>query len=262
MAQTVIGLFDSAAEAHQAVQQLLNQGFTNDDIDLSVQIVTGIGTSTTVAEDEGDRPGDRISHFFGSLFGASDESSTYSHVARQSGSLVTVHARSGEEAQRAAGILDDCGAMDVEERAAQYGYPGAAATDPATAEGAPFIPVIDERLPVGKRVVETGVTRLRSRIVERPVEEHVRLREERVRIERTAADRPATAADLANVQADETELIERAEVAMVTKDARVVEEVALGKEAEPREETIRDTVRRPEVDVENIDPHGPDGTRQ
>ena len=265
MAQTVIGLFDRAAEAYQAVQQLLDQGFTNDNVDLSVQIVTGTGTSTTVAGNE-DRPNDHVGNFFGSLFGTGDESSIYSHVARQSGSLVTVHAQSGEEAQRAAAVLDHCGAIDIDERAAQYGHPGAtgaAATNAATAEETTSIPVIEERLQVGKRTVETGATRLRSRIVERTVEESVRLRQERVRIERTVVDRPATEADLANFQAGETELIERAEVAVVTKEARVVEEITLGKEVEEREETIRDTVRRTEIDVERIDPDlDPDGTQR
>ena len=197
------------------------------------------------------------------MFGTSDESSVYGGVARQSGSLVTVHAQSGQEAHRAAVILDGCGAIDIDERAAQYGHPGttgSAVTDIATAEGATSIPVVEERLQVGKRTVETGVTRLRSRIVERVVEESVRLRQEHVRIERTAVNRPTTAADLANFPVGETELIERAEVATVAKQARVVEEITLGRDVEEREETIRDTVRRTEVDVEKLDP-GPDEAR-
>ena len=45
---------------------------------------------------------------------------------------------------------------------------------------------------------------------------------------------------------------ETAEVPVVSKEARVVEEVSLDKEITERQETIRDTVRNTEVDVEQI----------
>jgi len=44
-----------------------------------------------------------------------------------------------------------------------------------------------------------------------------------------------------------------AEEAVVAKDARVVEEVAVGKEASDRTETISDSVRRTDVDVETVE---------
>ena len=47
------------------------------------------------------------------------------------------------------------------------------------------------------------------------------------------------------------EASERSEEAVVTKEARVVEEVGLRKEADTRTETVRDTVRRQEVEVED-----------
>ena len=40
----------------------------------------------------------------------------------------------------------------------------------------------------------------------------------------------------------------------VSKEARVVGEVALGKRVAEREETVKDTVRRSEVEVEKIKP--------
>jgi uncharacterized protein (TIGR02271 family) len=83
-----------------------------------------------------------------------------------------------------------------------------------------------------------------------PVEETVRLREETVRVERRPVDRPATAADL-KANADETiELTETAEEAVVSKRARVVEEVVVHKDVEEHTETVRDTVRRTDVDVD------------
>jgi stress response protein YsnF len=101
-------------------------------------------------------------------------------------------------------------------------------------------------------VVETGGARLRSRIIERPVEESLRLREERVRVERNAVNRPATEAELNSFKEGQIDMIEHAEVPVVSKEARVVEEISLSKEVEEHEETIRDTVRKTEVDVEDL----------
>jgi stress response protein YsnF len=100
--------------------------------------------------------------------------------------------------------------------------------------------------------VETGGVRVRSRIVERPVEEHIRLREEHVDIERTAVNRPVSGDELSNFQEGEIELTERAEVPVVNKEARVVEEVRVSKNVEQHDETIRDTVRETEVDIDKL----------
>jgi stress response protein YsnF len=109
---------------------------------------------------------------------------------------------------------------------------------------------VEENLEVGKREVERGSTRIRSRIVERPVEEHVRLREEHVHIERTAVDRPVTGERNDLFQEKDIELTERAEVPVVNKEARVVEEIRISKDVDERDETIRDTVRNTEIDID------------
>jgi uncharacterized protein (TIGR02271 family) len=139
--------------------------------------------------------------------------------------------------------------VDIDERVAQFGYTANRATPNETTTS---IPIIEEELQVGKRVVETGGVRLRSRIIERLVEEQLRLREERVYVERQAVDRPATEADFTQFGQGAIEMREQAEVPIVNKEARVVEEVSLSKEVEEREEIIRDTIRKTEVDVEEI----------
>ncbi len=125
------------------------------------------------------------------------------------------------------------------------------AAAPVAETGADTIPVIAEDLVVGKRTVDQGGVRLYRRVVEVPVEEAVQLREEHVTVDRVAVDRPVTNADLA-FQPRTVELTETAEEAVVMKDARVVEEVLVGKEAVERTETIRDTVRHTEVVVEEL----------
>ncbi len=112
------------------------------------------------------------------------------------------------------------------------------------------IPIVEERLTVGKREVTHGRVRIRSYVVETPVEEQVRLREEHVQVDRRAVDRPATDADRL-FEERTIEATETAEEAMVQKEARVREELTLRKEATERTETVRDTIRRTEVEVED-----------
>jgi len=259
MAHTVVGIFDNSTEAQRALQQLISFGISQDRIDISTPGTSGTTSGTTstynnTSSTYNDNDDDGVSRFFRNLFGSDDDDNvrTYSEVGRR-GSIITVHASTPDEAESAARILDQYGAVDVDERAQQYrsnqSYTNTNTADTTT--GA--IPIIEEELQVGKRVVETGGARIRSRIIERPVEESVRLRVEHVRVERNPVNRPATEADLANFREGEIEIREQAEVPVVGKEARVVEEVRLGKEVEEREETIHDTVRRTDVEVENLD---------
>jgi len=112
--------------------------------------------------------------------------------------------------------------------------------------------VVEEELQVGKRAVETGGVRVTSNVREVPVEEEVRLRQEHVEVERRPVDRPATAADLNAFQEGTIEVRETQEQAVVSKEARVVEEVRVRKNVEERTEKVQDTVRRTEVDVQPI----------
>ena len=124
-------------------------------------------------------------------------------------------------------------------------------------EGETSVPVVEEELKVGKRQVETGGVRVQTTTQEKPVEEQVTLREEHVRVDRRPVDRPATAADMQQgLRQDTMEVTARSEEAVVQKEARVVEEVVLNKDATERTETVRDTVRRTDVDVEKIRDEG------
>lgn len=324
MAQTVIGVFDDASEAQQAMQELMEAGFSRNNIDLSAQTSSDMTGSSSYQTDSAHTHENReekggISGFFASLFGTDDDDDrrlrdNYTTVGDRH-SILTVHAMDADEAQRAADIMDDAGAIDVDERANQYrsstyadnrgsyntdeGYSGSTlgtgvSADPlapaygvtsgittsgttnyadtnlndrdtmdrgrmdrdefrnTTNDESLNIPIIDEQLNVGKRTVERGGMRLRSRIVERPVEESVRLREERVRVDRNPVNRPATDADFTAFREGDVEMVEHAEVPVVGKEARVVEEVRLNKDVTERDETIRDTVRHTDVDVQNL----------
>ena len=164
-------------------------------------------------------------------------------------------------------ILESHKPIDIDERAGSYGLtqttttakalpaaatmpaiqtpkPTAAATDGGT------IQLSEETLAVGKRVVNRGTTRIRRFVVETPVEEQVSLHDERVTIERhpVTDGRPVT-----DSFSDKTiEMTESAEEAVVSKSAHVREEIAIKKEATDRTETVRDTVRREDVEIVKV----------
>ena len=115
------------------------------------------------------------------------------------------------------------------------------------------IPVYEEQLRVGKREVGRGSVRVRSYVVEQPVQEQVHLREERVHVERRPVDRPADiAAGAAEPFRERTiEVTATAEEAVAAKEARIKEEIVVGKDTEERTETVSDTVRRTEVEIDD-----------
>jgi uncharacterized protein (TIGR02271 family) len=114
------------------------------------------------------------------------------------------------------------------------------------------IPVLREELKVGKREVQRGGVRIYSHVVEEPVDQSLNLREEHVSIQRRTVNQPIDPADVTAFKDTTIEMRESAEEAVVSKTARVVEEVTIGKEVTNREEHIRDTLRHTEVEVENL----------
>ena len=127
---------------------------------------------------------------------------------------------------------------------------GRAATGGAQEE---TVPVYEEQLRVGKREVGRGSVRVRSYVVETPVQEQVSLHDERVEVERRPVDRVATGSemDAAPFQERTVEVTARREEPVISKETRVKEEVAVRKEAEDRTQTVSDTVRHTEVEVDD-----------
>jgi len=174
-------------------------------------------------------------------------------------------------------VLEEAGASDFDEREATWrreGWAGHSTTDvtgtagrTATTGTAPTaaagtaqamrgaagteerIQLAEERLVVGKREVNHGRVRVRSYVVETPVEEQVTLHEEHVDVERRPVDRAVQPGDEA-FRDQVVEVSETTEEAVVSKTARVREEVVVRKDVEDRVETVHDTVRRTEVEVD------------
>ena len=188
-----------------------------------------------------------------------EEAHYYAEGVRRGAILVTVAAESEAVADTAVEVMKRHGAVDIEERAAQWkkqGWKGrfeADTTDTtaaAMAETERTVPVTQEELTVGKRNVEQGRVKVYSRVTEQPVRETVQLNEEQVDVERRPVDRPAEAAGGDAFREQSFEVRETAEEPVVEKRARVVEEVKVGKKRAKKARTVEDTVRKTDVQVE------------
>jgi uncharacterized protein (TIGR02271 family) len=155
-------------------------------------------------------------------------------------------------------ILEQHDPVDLDERAASHAtgtnvtppMPTASPTSAATTDGG-TVQLAHETLSVGKRAVSGGTTRIRRYVVETPVEEQVTLQSERVTLDRRPVTdgRPASAAEFTDKV---VEMTETSEEAVVSKSAQVTEEISLHKEVTDRVETVRDTVRREDVEIEHV----------
>ena len=158
----------------------------------------------------------------------------------RSTSTATTSTQRGHETQTTSTVASDALASGTRRRGTYRG-------------GEMVIPIVEEEIHVGKREVEGGGVRVRTNVEERPVNEQVTLHNEEVHVERRRVDQPVDAATAANTFQEGTfEVREHGEEAVVQKEARVVEEVVINKEQQDRTETIQDTVRRTDVDVEQL----------
>jgi uncharacterized protein (TIGR02271 family) len=266
MSQVLVGVFDSFEQADQALEKLTQIGIDRSNMEVHANGQAG----DPLAEDTGvqprtlhtnEGPTGKIARFFSNLFGSGEqpeEVGHYQEAVRRGGAVLTATVLDEVQMKAVRSALHEAGAVDIEERVSQWkntgynGYDPSAAqysADETAAERQSFA-VVRESLEVGKREVQTGSVRVYSRATATPVSEAVTLREEHATIERHPVDRVATAADLkaASIEARET-----AEHAVVAKTAHVVEEVTLGKEASERVETINETLKGTEVEVERVE---------
>lgn len=273
MSRTITAMFDTRADAEAGRERLKAANIDISNVNIHDQSSEGYSADTySTAEHE-------KTGVWGSVKNAfipDEDRHTYEEGIRR-GSVVLSADVGEHEVDQAVRALEESDSIDIDERANSYRESGwkapAMATGAAampqmgrdttdttrkTKDGEQVIPVIEEKLVVGKREVERGGVRVRSYVTEKPVHEQVRLREEHVNVERRPVDQRVD-----NMQGDafrerSIELTERSEEAVVGKEARVVEEVVVSKSATERTQDVSDTVRRTDVDVENI---GTDTTR-
>jgi len=262
--RNLVAFYQTKSQAEAVRDELINAGFSRGDIKLQ-------SPSSSGQEEKGFW--ESIKEAFG--YAEEEDRHLYAEASRRGAYSVSLQIDNDDQPTlqtRAEEIMRRHNPVNLEEQAAKWrseGWSGRYAQQPSTAattqatasqatrretrrtEGEEVIPVVQEELQVGKRQVQQGGVRIHSRVTERPVEEKVNLREEHVNVERRPVNRPVTSADVA-FKERAIEATETSEQAVINKQARVVEEVALNKQVQERTETVRDTVRRTDVDVEQI----------
>ncbi len=259
--KTIVGLFKNPQEAQVVVNDLAQIGINRDNVCVSQP-------ESANNSGAGDRNGGRPFGFVRSLLGLDVEDSdaeVYSEGVRRGNALVSVKADDAK-ANAVVDIMKRHGVMDVDHHANEWqrsgwqrgAAPATGARPTATARGnansaEQRIPVTQEELRIGKREVVGGGVRIYTRVTEQPVQENVTLHQEHVDVQRRPVNRPVNPGDVAAFKEGVVEVTETSEQAVVQKNARVVEEVVVRKDAQERQETVRDTVRRTDVKVEKLD---------
>jgi stress response protein YsnF len=240
---TIVALFENTEQAVRAKSALSAMG-------IAASEISHYDRSTIESS------GQREQTFWESMkdaFGFGEDSRSYEEGVRRGGTLLSVRVNEERE-DKVADILSDHGAVDLDTREAEWrgtsgsGAPASASSAPIESTSSETIPVVEEELKVGKRARQ-GKVRVYRTTTARPVEETVRLRDEKVRVER----RPASGRVTSKAGAFDETIVEETEIheePVVEKQARVVEDVTVHKDVREREATIRDTVRRSDVRVD------------
>ena len=152
--------------------------------------------------------------------------------------------------------------VEEEVSAPEVALPPAAAVAPvAAAPIADPTPVVRPAaaetgaLRIGEPQMARGGARVRSMTREEPAEQQIALNEERVELDNRPAERRLSADDVkaGGLLKDRIfEVVEMREEPVITKETYVREEVIVRKTHHERTETVRDTVRRTEVEVEEL----------
>jgi uncharacterized protein (TIGR02271 family) len=245
----VVGLVDNYEEAQDIIRDFKNEGIDPQ----------GVHVLKSEDEDREDRVGlwERIKSFFGADTSEQDVDYYAEGVSRKG---VVVSAEVPDNlVDRAVRIMSDHGAVDIDKRASEWKESGWTGYRTGRQEER-TIPVAEEEVKIGKREVSRGGVRVYTTVTETPIEEDVTLREERAKVERRRVDKPATEAAFKETS---IEMEEKAEEAVVSKQARVKEEVIVGKQPTERTERVRETARRTNVEVERqgMGPHDDDFRR-
>lgn len=228
MTNNIIGVFDSTSVADDVAKDLQSSGFSS-------SAVTQYKGSSSDLETQLQNAGVEA-----------DEARDYTTSVTKDGAIVVVQADETQTDEAVAIMNRYYTAADSD---AQYATGDGQTTTGGTDEER--LEVVEEQLQVGKRAVERGGVRVKRVVSEREVEEQVTLRDETIKVDRQAVNRSVTDAD--DLFTEKTiELTETDEEAVVAKEAKVVEEVVVGKEVENRTETVRDTVRRADVEIEQL----------
>ena len=263
MGKTAVALYETSTEAQQVLRDLVKAGFERN----TIRIMLGDASTRRIHEwHEESEPvsgsrsewdDDGVSAILSSVGVPHDDAEDYEEALHRGHALVSV-STTDQRINEAVEIMSRHNILDIHERKRSWNMTTGKERNLKSGKEE-RLPVIEEEVRVGKREVERGGVRVSAHVTDTPVDKTVNLREEHVNVERRPVDRPASQGDVDKLRDQTIEVRESAEEAVVDKQARVVEEVVVRKDTETHQEQIHDTVRRTDVDVENIG--GPEWNR-
>jgi stress response protein YsnF len=226
MPTSVIGLFEDQDTARKVINALTKAGCDKD----AVEILTDTGV-------------DKVTKRLVEAGYDEDKGRRYGEVLETAGALVVADV----DDDKADTVLETMRKFEVLTPEALLERSGSGRQGKQKAQ------VIEEKLEVGKATT-TGGKRLKTEVSEREVQETVPLKEETVDVERSRVERTLKPEEADKAfQERKVEVTATMEKPVVSKQAHVVEEVALTKQSGQREETVSGTVRSQDVKVEEID---------
>jgi len=232
--KTVIGLFNDQNEAKRAYTALVEEGYARADLDILTN------------DDKDDEP--KLAHM--REWVPKPDVDIYLEGVTQGGTIITANV-ADSAVSRAAGIMSGYHMVNIKERATELQKDRRDLKLSDAAKNDNVLEVIEEELQVGKESVERGRMRIYNVMSEKEVKHDVRLKDETIRVQRRPVNRNvAINPDLFRERS--FEMVEMDEIAKVSKTARVVEEVSLGKEVAEKVQTIKETLRRQDVQIEEI----------
>jgi len=245
--ERIVALYDRTEKAQEAAHALESSGFDASDINIS--------------NGEFLRDKDvRDSNVWQRLFGRSvsdQESAAFRRTLNSGGALLTLRTPD-TEVNRAMRILDVHGPMNLRDRStstqtSSVQTSAIPATDTRRVNVAEeeVLRLAEEQIDVSKRQVATGKSRIRRFVTEKPVEQQITLHEEHYEVARREVTDPKLTRDI-DWKDRTIEVTETSEQPVVTKTARVAEEVVIRRRGSDHVETIRDTVRRQQLEVERV----------
>jgi stress response protein YsnF len=250
--KTVFGIFDTKKDAQEARDELVAMGIDADKIDLfgGERDVMPVEEVEQKLEAAG-VPARRIHDYAESVCAGHVLEKLVVPDEKVDGAIAIMkrHAPPSEAERGAAAEREEA----VPSKAAAAEETVATGAPTTAPEGERKLDVIEEELLAGKREVVQGGVRVQTHVREEPVEKELDLATEHVSVERRPVDRPLSEMR-AELRDTTLEVVEHAEEPVVQKRARVIEEVVIHTGVEHHAETVRDTVRKTDVNVEPVDP--------
>lgn len=232
--RTAVYLFADRSKATDALRTMVEMGFSRERLDL-------------LTADEGD------SQKLNELAVSSDKADGYRRAVREGGTLLVV---TGEETELgdADFMLMDFAPIDL----AAWIPPDrldTAPVEPSPTVSETEVPPLTTAPPAAPT---KGRVRVDTHITTQKVDHPVHLQSDSVVVERRATDRLIPWGEHLFV-AHSLDLIELEEEVIVSRTARVVEEIVIARNFAEKVETVHDTVRRTDVIVEETEPPIPAG---